>query len=162
MKGLFNYWENLASRERAVLIIGSLILVATLSYIFLWEPWNKNLQRLRAQVPEKQKTLAWMENQAGLAVSLQGKQKRKTQKRNIPLLTVIEKTAVQAKIKPFIKRIQPGKDKQVKVWFSDALFDSWLLWIEGLKNQNIEVIAATVNRSNPNRVSITVTLQQAG
>lgn len=162
MKILLDYWENLAARERALLVVGSIFLLATLSYMFLWEPWNKNLQRLKTQVPEKQKTLAWVESQTMSVASIQKQQKRKTPKRDVPLLTVIEKTAVQTKIKPFIKRIQPGKDKQVKVWLSDAIFDSWLLWIEKLKNQDIDVIAATVNRSNPNRVSITVTFQHAG
>ena len=119
MKAILAYWENLAARERTLLLIGSLFLVATLSYAFLWDPWNTNLQRLKTQVPEKQNTLAWVQSQTRLVKSLQRKQKRKTNKPNVPLLTVIEKTAVQTKIKPFIKRIQPGKEKQVKV--SDIL-----------------------------------------
>ena len=162
MKALLDYWENLAARERALLGVGSLFLVIALSYVFLWEPWNTELQRLKTQVPEKQKTLAWIESQTKLVTSIKRMQKPKTPILKVPLLTAIETTAVRSKIKPFIKRIQPGKEKQVKIWLSDVLFDDWLIWIENLKNQDIEVVAATINRSNANKVSITVTLQQTG
>jgi len=76
------------------------------------------------------------------------------------LLTIIEQTAAQSNLRNVIKRIQPDEDDSVKVWLTDAYFDPWVQWVETLKQQGIEVVAATVNRGKEETVSVRVTFQR--
>ncbi len=148
-------------RERVFLAAGVVGVLLILSYALLWQPWQAALTRLRAQVPAKQETLAWMQAQAReikplLAAAGNGKPVNAS----VPLLTVIEQSAERVKLRDTIRRMTPDENDSVRVWFSDANFDAWLQWLEQLRRQGIEVVAATVNRTAGNKVTIRVTLQR--
>ncbi|MDH3282668.1 MAG: type II secretion system protein M, partial [Gammaproteobacteria bacterium] len=75
-----------------------------------------------------------------------------------PLLTVVESTAKEVNIHDSIRRISPGEKNEVKVWLTDADFDKWLQWLEVLRQRNVEVSSASVNRAAGSKVTIRVTV----
>lgn len=154
--------STMEPRERTVLVTGVSLAVLILGYVFIWEPWQQSLDRLRTQVPAKQADLNWMQQQANAIRPALRNAKNKKPGSNIPLLSVVEKSAEQAKLRDVIRRMAPGQDNEVKVWITDAKFDKWLKWLERLHKQGVEVSAATVNRSKENRVTIRLTLARPG
>lgn len=160
MNALAGRFKNLSQRERSVLLLGGIASVFILLYSLVWEPWQDELNRLRTQVPVKRETLAWMQQQTRDIGPLIKKANQEQQSSSAPLLTVIEKSARDSKINPYIRRMAPGEGEQVKIWLTEADFDKWLLWLESLRKQGIEVESATVNRAKTNKVTIRMTLQR--
>lgn len=160
MSQLVNRFKNLSQRERAVLLFGAIASALIVLYSFVWEPWQDELQRLRLQVPVKQETLAWMRQQTKNIGPLVKKAGERKQSNDKPLLTVIEQSAKRSKMDAYIRRMAPGEGQQVKVWMTEADFDKWLIWLEVLRKQGVEVNAATVNRAKNNKVTIRMTLQR--
>lgn len=157
------WWNTLGARERMMVAIGTAALVLILLWVFVLDPVNATLKRLRTQVPLKEQTVTWMRTEAQSVAPLIEKAKRERGDTSIPLLTVIEQTAAQAKMRDSIKRIQPGDDNDVQVWLSDAYFDPWIQWVEVLKKKGIEVSSLTVSRgrNEDSTVSIRATFERS-
>lgn len=157
---MFAKFTNLSFRERSILLGGGALAVFILFYTFIWEPWQKDLEQLRSQVPEKSQDLIWMKEQARVIQPLLGKKTNPSNNTQTPLLTLIERSANQVKIRKAIRRISPTENDQVRIWLADADFDQWLRWLETLKSSNIKVTEANIDRSQTVGVSIRVTLQR--
>ncbi len=161
MTYLREVFGNLNSRERQVLALGAIVLVLILGYTLVWAPWHDALRRLRAQVPAQQTTLTWMQDQAKQAAPLLKLENNDSQN-DVPLLTVVEATAATAKMRNVIRRMSPGdQEGQVKVWLTEASFDSWLLWLEQLRKEAVEVVSSTITRGEGGKVTIRMTLQRS-
>lgn len=158
MKTLKQGWEGISTRERMTLSVGVLGVLAILAYALVWQPWQDALQRLRAQVPAKQETLAWMQSEARTIEPLMARKQQQRGQDDAPLLTVVESTAKEVNIHDSIRRISPGEKNEVKVWLTDADFDKWLQWLEVLRQRNVEVSSASVNRAAGSKVTIRVTV----
>lgn len=158
MNALSEYWRSLSGREQLTLGLGGIVVAAIMFYVIVWEPWHKELNRLRAQVPQKIETLAWMKQQLKVAQVLQ-KQRPGGGGTNqsIPLLTVIEQTANKAAMRKSIRRMQPTENNAVQVWLDELYFDNWLKWIDLLQKRGIDVNNVTVSRAQTNTVSIRAT-----
>ena len=52
--------ENLAPRERRVLVGGTVALVLLLFYLIIWQPLHTGVAQLRTSVAEQRDTLRWM------------------------------------------------------------------------------------------------------
>ena len=139
-----NAFSNLKESEKILLILASVIIVAMAFYLYLWEPTTKRLQQLRTQaVPQSAADLAWAEQAIASAGPTLGK--KKAQKIQGKLLTVIEQVAQQSKIKNQLTRIQPAQNGEtVKVWFENVIFDDWVKWVDNIKVQGIKVQSAGI------------------
>ncbi len=157
------WWYTLGARERLMVLIGAAALILILIWALVLDPINSKLKTLRAQVPVKEQTVAWMRSQSQSVAPLIAKAQRERGDTSIPLLTIIEQTAAQAQMRDSIKRIQPGDENDVQVWLSDAYFDPWIQWVEVLKKKGIEVSSLTVNRgrNDNNTVSIRATFERS-
>ena len=152
--------QSLTERERVVLGAGVIFTILIILYAFVWEPWQKELNRLRTQVPVKQETLVWMQKQADQVGPLLQKEAIAKQLDNQPLLTVIEGSAQRSGLSKYVRRMAPGENGQVQIWLTEVEFDKWITWLEQLRTLGIEVNTASVNRTKDNRVTIRVTLQR--
>lgn len=161
MNGLKSYWENLNARERWAVGGGAAAVALLFLYALAWEPWQRSLDRLRTGVPAKQATLQWMRAQAVVLKPLSAR--KPATGSAAPLLTVIEQSAQQAKLREAIQRMQPGEnDNEVKVWFGEVSFDDWLRWLESLRPQGIEITSAQITRGKDSKVTARATLIRAG
>ncbi|MDH3695547.1 MAG: type II secretion system protein M [Gammaproteobacteria bacterium] len=158
MNGLVEYWRSLSGREQFTLGLGGIAVIAIIFYVMVWEPWHKELTRLRAQVPQKIETLAWMKQQLKTVQVLRKRQPGGgVTGQSIPLLTIIEQTANKAAMRKSIRRMQPTEEDGVQVWLDELYFDSWLKWIDLLQKRGIDVDSVTVSRAKTNTVSIRAT-----
>ena len=144
-------WQNFSSREKMLVGLVLPLVLGAMFYLYLWQPTQIELIRLRTQVPEKNATLAWMKfrlsnSAGGIAAANQTSQ-------NTPLLTIIEKIAIDNKIKNSIQRVQPGKEESVEFWFQEVEADRLFGWVEQLAASGISVQSATITRAAPGQVS---------
>lgn len=161
MNALLEKFAALAPRERLILGVGGVAALLIVVYVLVWEPWQSELERLRSQVPDKQQTLAWMRNQAAQIETLSDESSQGASTSGLPLLTLVERSANQVKMRDVISRMSPGdKADQVRVWMDDVQFDRWLQWVDALSNSGIEVAEANIDRDGENLVSIRTTLQR--
>lgn len=143
--------------------LGVAAAVLIVLYALAWVPWQQELERLRTEVPHKARTLAWMERQAPRVEALLSQEPAADAggASDLPLLTLLERSATRAEIREQITRMSPGDEAdEVRVWMDDADFDRWLRWLESLKESGIRVTEANIDRSGDNRVDIRITLQR--
>jgi len=153
---------DLTAREKLVLGAGSAAALGIVLYALLWVPWQQELERLRQEVPEKARTLAWMKAQAPRAEALvREAASGQGNSAGLPLLTQLERSANNAGIREYITRMSPGDEPdQVRVWMDDAGFDGWLRWLQSLQETGISVAEANIDRAGDNVVDIRATLQR--
>lgn len=159
MNALKRYWEKLNGRERWLVGGAGAAVALMLVYALLWEPWQRHLVQLRTGVPAKQATLQWMRAQADVLKPLSVRKPAGANGGEVPLLTVIEQSAQQAKLREAIQRMQPGENEnEVKVWFGEIVFDDWLHWFENMRPQGVEITAVQISRGKEGKVTVRATL----
>ena len=152
------FWQSLNARERLIIKLGIPAVLATAFYYYYWQPGVEKLEFLRADVPQKRATLAWMEHQIEAAAPYLSRPANPTA--GTPLLTVIEQVAIKARVHRAIQRVQPGDDGTVKMWFQDADGDYLVYFIDMLTKGGISVEAANITRSGLGLVSARITLSR--
>jgi type II secretory pathway component PulM len=148
-------WKNLSQREKTLvgLVIPAFLLV--IGYLYLWLPTQENLARLKAELPLKAAEFAWMEHELKLAESLMARKENADSVQ--PILTVIERRAIESQVKKSIQRVQPTDNSEVKLWFQDVTADSWLRFVEQLSVDGISVDSATISRKSDGIVNVRAT-----
>ena len=145
----------MSQREKTLvgLVIPAFLLV--IGYLYVWLPTHQNLARLKTELPLKAAEFAWMEHELTLAEPLM------TRKENAgsvqPILTVIERRAIESQVKKSIQRVQPADSSEVKLWFQDVAADNWLRFVEQLSGDGISVDSATITRKSEGVVNIRAT-----
>ena len=133
-------------------------MLGLLFYLYYWEPNLQKLHDLRQAVPEKKATLAWMEHQIEQARPYLNQDEKESDNR--PILTLIERAAIKSEVKPALKRVQPGNQGEVKLWFEDAVADQWFSMIDFLTQYGITVDQANITRSTPGLVTARLTVSR--
>lgn len=152
---------GLTPRERLTVFAGAAAAGLILLYTLIWQPWQMELERLRAQVPDKQQTLAWMQAQAARIELMPERSADITPGSSLPLLTLVERSANRIEMRDVITRMSPGDEvDQVRVWIDNVAFDRWLLWVGELSKSGISIAEVNIDRSGENLVGIRATLQR--
>lgn len=140
MKELF---ENISTRERIFLGAGGAFVVLSLFYFLIVAPVSKSFKKHRKEVPEKQATLAWMQEAQREVAKLRVSGNKGKKAYSSPLIT-IEKTARQWKLDGSLKRMEPDGDQSIKVWMEEAIFDDLILWLQLLQS-DYQIVVSTIN-----------------
>lgn len=140
MKELF---EKISTRERIFLGAGGAFVAIFLLYLLIWAPVSKSFKKHRKDVPEKQETLAWMQEAQREAAKFMVSGNKGKKAYSSPLIT-IEKTARQWKLDGSLKRVEPDGDKGIKVWMEEAIFDDLVLWLQLLQS-DYQIVVSTIN-----------------
>jgi general secretion pathway protein M len=147
MNNIRKLWQSLNSRERAVVTAGVLVSAIVILYVLVWEPWQKELKRLRDDIPDQRATLAWMQVQLAELGPLLKQDTANGAAQSAPLPTILENTARATGMRDQIRQMQPGENQEVRIWLQEVYFDNWLKWVEVLKRQRVAISAVTVNKS---------------
>ena len=151
-----NWWQGLNPRERGLIGIGLPVLLGLMFYFYLWQPVYDQRNALRNAVPEKRALLAWMEFR--LADVTPEIASTSASEQDQPLLTIIERVAISAKIADAIQRVQPSSGGAVEIWYQEAVADNLLRWLDQLAELGIAVESATIAQASEGKVSARVKL----
>lgn len=159
---LVAYWRGLAPRERLVLGGGGAAAALLLLYGLAWAPLQRDLARLRANVPQEHQQLQWMRAQAPRV-----KQLRAGSGTALPgggLLSFVEQSAQAYNIRPNIRRMEPQGSAAVNVAIDAVPFNSLVEWLANLQKQGgVRVENATLEAaSDPGLVNARLLLRTSG
>ena len=144
MKKFKLWFEQLQTRERQLVMAGLIVFGVFLPYQLIWSPLIDRAERLEQQVSKQTKQLQWMHTSTQEIKQLQGSAVVKS---SGSLLSQVEQTASQSKLRKSIRKIQPEGERGVRIWMDNAGFDDVLLWLERLQKQHgIEVEDFSVER----------------
>jgi general secretion pathway protein M len=126
------YWRGLAPRERLILGAGGALAAILLLYALAWAPLQRDLDRLRADLPHEYEQLQWMRAQTSRVKVL----------RAVPpvvpsggLLSFVEQSAQAYSIRANIKRIEPQGANVVSLAIDGVGFNSLVEWLANLQKQ---------------------------
>lgn len=158
------WWNQLQSRERAVLLAASAVLALTLLWLLVWEPLADSRQALRDEVAAQQALLDWLER-----IEPQVEQLRREDRGGRSLdgrspLAVVDQSARAAGLAAALKRIEPGTGGEIRVSFEQAAFVELMNWLETLiQTRPLVVVRFEASRANQaGRVDSLVVLRLAG
>jgi len=137
------WWAGLNQRERRIFIIGAIVVLITLIYLLVIEPFVGHAKELDASVSEQTALLQWMRNSEQQVAKLRarsGPNKQSTAAGG-SLLALVDQTAKRSKLGTAIKRVEPEGSQGVRLWLEQASFDNILLWLAKIKQSHgIEVL----------------------
>lgn len=138
--------NSLASREQKMLIVGSIVCIILLGYLFIWRPFFEETATIREQVIAQKQLLQWMQvtakeikalHEQGFASKTIGDQS---------LLTFIDTSTDANQLDQFVSQIHQTNNNAVAINFNSVPFDSLLSWLTILwKQYNIKVISFSAN-----------------
>lgn len=147
-----DWFAGLEPRERQLIIGGGAILLVMLLYLLVWEPIAKKNESLKVSYQNSQELIAWMEDAAEEARSLQAKIKASgptgsSSKQS--LLGVIDRTAKRSKLGPSVKRVQPDGKTGARVWLEKAIFNDVIKWLEQLqRKEGVRLVTTVIEKQD--------------
>ncbi len=159
---LRNAWNSLQSRERLVVGVGAVILLALLGYGVVWAPVQRDLSNLRTDVPKQRTQLALMRVQAKQVTQLRSSAPAKIASGN--LLTKLEQSAQNRGLRGNITHMKPDETNAVHLSLDCVDFNALLRWLKELQTQNgIRPETATItSQPDPGLVNARLLMRGSG
>jgi general secretion pathway protein M len=120
-----SYLQQLSARERNLVILAGITVFAMLFYFVLWSPIQKGIDDKSRLVTLQEEQLKTMQEQAQDIRIAQGSSRSS-------MLSVIDRTAKQRKLKSTLQKAQPEGDDGVRLWLVDITFDQMIEWLNQL------------------------------
>jgi len=150
MKAFFDQrFNQLAERERLLLLVAGPLLLLILAYSLLWRPLDQRVERLHQRVAEQQSLQHWMQASAQQVQQLRQQPGTSTGVSRQSLLSLVDRTIRQSGLSRALKRVEPDGDDKVKVRLEQASFDVMVKWLETLQVRNtVMVQSISVDRQD--------------
>jgi general secretion pathway protein M len=158
------WWEGLGTRERFIVIAGSVILMPFLLWVLVWRPLMGNVIQLEQEVASQRENVVWMQNAAAELQQLRGSGAQAAAGLGgRSLLAVVDQSARSAGLGNGLKRIEPDTADAVRVRLEGVSFDTLVTWFDLLSRQH-GILASLVSierEAGPGLVNARLTLNAA-
>jgi general secretion pathway protein M len=136
------WWQSLQPRERLILGGGGVIALLIVLWQFAWQPLTNGREQLRASIAQKEQLLSDISRAGAIdtddSLPAAGGQQS--------LFVLIDQTAQAAGLGGALTRARPDGTNAINVTFSNAAFDSLIVWLITLnQNNGIYVDGASIN-----------------
>ncbi|MBU1191460.1 MAG: type II secretion system protein M [Gammaproteobacteria bacterium] len=155
------WWEGLGTRERFIVIAGSVILIPFLLWVLVWRPLIGNVIQLEQEVASQRENVVWMQNAATELQQLRGSGAQAAAGLGgRSLLAVVDQSARSAGLGSGLKRIEPDTADAVRVRLEGVSFDTLVTWLDLLSRQHgIQASLVSIEReAGPGLVNVRLTL----
>ena len=155
-------WQQLNSREKVIVGLGAVIIVALFFYSFVWSPVLDKSKQLLEKIQQQSVELSWMQH-AGLRIKrLQSQGFVNPRLEEGPALVLVEQSLMKVSLSNYIKKIQQPEAHKINLELSQVPFDAFIDWVQSLgKATGIHVVQTKVVRTDIDGVvNVTVLLQQ--
>ena len=164
MNELQRKWQALQPRERRMLVLTAVVLIAVLFHLLVWTPLRTGIDETRRKVAAQEKQLAELQAMAAEVRRLRGNGRANAPARlQGSLLGTIQASAERKGLGGTLKKVQPsGQDgRSVILWVENAPFDVLMDWLGLLGRQyGIRVSEISVERRDePGRVNSRLILE---
>ena len=127
-------WRTLQPRERIVLSGGGTLALIMLGYALFWAPLQRDLSHLRVAVPKERAQLLQMRAQVREVAALRARAPAAGNNSN--LLSTLERSAQEHKLRQYITRMEPDPVNGVRVSLDAVAFSALLQWLADLQRQS--------------------------
>lgn len=143
---MMDWFNQRERRERLILAIGAVAILAIVGWKFIWEPLRDGTIELDVSVMERSRQVIDLKRAAGLAASGVAPVATGT---SSSLLVLIDETARPLGLAAtFTRSNQDGPDA-VNVNFRNARFDRLMGWLMELERQHgLAIVTANISRAN--------------
>jgi general secretion pathway protein M len=131
------YWQQLSQRDQRLLVFMVSSITLALFYFGFWSPLQTGIEDNRLRLDAQSKQLVTMKQQAQEVKQLKrsGKGSRRSVATSGSLLSIVERTAVQLKIRTALKNFKPEGQDGVTLQIENISFDQLIEWLKLLKQQ---------------------------
>jgi general secretion pathway protein M len=156
------YWQQISPRERIMLVIGAGAVTLTMLYLLIWLPLTNGIVREQQGILLHTEQLSTMQAQAIELRQLKGGSgNRQRVTDSSSLLSLVDRTATELRIKASLNKIQPDGNDGVRLWLDSANFDQMMQWLHQLEQQHgVYVTDISIEHAeNPGRINSRILLR---
>lgn len=160
MDAIKEYFNNLESREKNLVITAAVLIGLLIPYQFMWKPFSESLENSQIRVDAQRKQLVIMQQQAQEIKSMRGAGGIVAQPGRQFLNNLINTEARKNGLSNSLKTKAESNNK-VRVSMDNVPFDNVMKWLDQLVSRNgIIVTKLTVDRQpSVGRVNVSVYLE---
>ena len=149
--------QTLSPRDRLALGCLALFGVGLVFIYGLWMPLQTFHQQARAEFSNQRALYDWLQSQEQAVVQAQATQSRSAPNRvdGSPLNTV-NSSAKELSLN--IKRVQPEKNGDLRLWLENIPFDTSLRWLYQLEEQGLTIKELQADKVQPGVINLQLTL----
>ncbi len=160
MSEIKEYFKNLESRERSLVIITGLLLILVIPYQFIWKPFTESVTNTTIRVDAQKRQFIKMQQQAKKIQALRGSSTIVSQPGRQFLNNAINTAARKNGLANALK-IKSDSNNNLRVSLDNVPFDNVMNWLDQLISRN-GVIVSKVNidrQPMAGRVNVSVYLE---
>ena len=130
---LTQHWRNASSRERAVLIVGAIVVAAMLGWALLWLPATDRIEAAERRIGSQQQTLARLQQLAALQ---RMRPAGPSANHAGSPASRADRGLRMAGLAAAIRRIEPAGDGRIRITLEGASFDDLVEWLADAPGQD--------------------------
>ena len=156
------WWLSRTPQDRSTITFGAAALLLLLLYLLVWTPFSQKIEQKRMLVSGQKTTLNWMRERAVEVRMLKAIQAPAISSSQEALLTLVDKTAKQNRLRQQIQRLKPEGNDSVQLWMEQAPFDALIKWLGNLSVQyGVTVESLNIERlETPGQVNARLNLHR--
>ncbi len=161
MDQLKQFWAERAPRERSILLIGGVVLLAVILYLMAIEPAWTGIGRLEKSLPQQRANAAELEALLGEVKALKARPAVATMSAT-DARAALESSLAKAGIKA--TRVVPLSDGDIQLTFSDVPVSKWAPWLANAERElgaRSTAVTVTGRDAAPGNVDVDLALRLA-
>ena len=161
MEALKQFWAERAPRERSILLIGGVLLVAVIAYLIAIEPAWTGIARLEKSLPQQRANAAELEALLAEVKALKGR----------PAVATMSATDARGALESSLAKagmkatsVVPLSDGDVQLTFADVPISKWAPWLAGIERElgaRATAVTVTGRDAAPGNVDVELALRLA-
>jgi type II secretory pathway component PulM len=156
-------WNLLALREKQILGVGAVFIIACLIYLLLWLPLTNRTESMRKQIKSNQALLVWMQ-EAEKKISAGEKPLKQTSltPSEGSLLSIVQKQINRTPLVSALTDLHQLETDSVQLTFQKVSFDQLMKWLIQITAQEaLFIVQLTVTPSaSPGIADVVLVLKQ--
>lgn len=161
MEALKQFWAERAPRERSILLIGGLLMLAVIAYLIAIEPAWTGIARLEKSLPQQRANAAELEALLAEVKTLKARPAVATMSA-ADARSALESSLAKAGMKA--TRIVPLSDGDVQLTFADVPISKWAPWLASIERElgaRATAVTVTGRDAAPGNVDVELALRLA-
>jgi type II secretory pathway component PulM len=158
----WQWWANLAPRERQILSVGSLLLIIFIIYQWIWSPMLDQVISMRKHFEVDQNTLLWMQAADKEMRILERQSKHHVASLTpIALLTILQNKINHSGLSSHVTQLKQASQDTITIQFQQVEFDALIRLLISMMKEQVVTIAqlSIIADHSPGVVNVYMTIQ---
>ncbi|HEV8330089.1 MAG TPA: type II secretion system protein GspM [Steroidobacteraceae bacterium] len=164
MQKLKDRFSSLQARERAIVVLGGVLVLLVAIYMLALAPFYAAVNSRAERVARKEGDLAWMRSVGGEVMALSANSPTAAAPTNESLVVLIDRTARECGLGAALTGQTPNGDNGIRVRLEQAEFDKLVVCLGSLQQAHaVNIESANIDRTaKPGFVNASLVLTRPG